>query len=81
MQLIMIECIMCNHYFATKAETGEHRCPKCSTINMRYVFDDSVTDEDVKLVGKIHSEIKDVFCNHGMDDVSDIKILDLIMGK
>ncbi|MEG2985467.1 MAG: hypothetical protein RR835_12250 [Peptostreptococcaceae bacterium] len=81
MELVMIECIICNHYFATKVETGEHRCPKCSEKNMRYIFDDSVTDEEIEIIGKIHSEIKDIFYNHGMDDISDIKILDLIVGK
>ena len=38
-------------------------------------------EEELELVASVYKEIRDVFSNYGMDDVSNIKIIDLIMGK
>lgn len=81
MELMMIECCVCEEVFVTKNETGEHKCPKCDSKNYRYVFDEDVTEEELELVASVYKEIRDVFSNYGMDDVSNIKIIDLIMGK
>lgn len=81
MQLIMTECSMCNYCFGIPAKTGKYTCPSCDEKNMIYVFDDDTTDEEVELASKVLNDIKDVFNSYGMEDISDIKILDLILGK
>ena len=81
MDLIIIECCVCGDRFFVKNETGDNNCPRCNAKNERYVFDKDMTKEKIELVGEIHKEIRDVFDNHGMDDISNIKIVDLILGK
>lgn len=81
MELMMIECCVCEEVFVGKNETGEHKCPKCDSKNCIYVFDEDVTEEELEVVASVYKEIRNVFSNYGMDDVSNIKIIDLIMGK
>ncbi|MGL5569100.1 MAG: hypothetical protein ACRDB9_07655 [Cetobacterium sp.] len=81
MELLLIECIGCGITFGGKNETGEHHCPECNSKNERYIFDEDVTEEEIELACKIHKEIKDVFSTYGVEDVSNIKIMNLILGK
>ena len=49
MELMMIECCVCEEVFVTKNETGEHKCQKCDSKNCIYVFDEDVTEEELGL--------------------------------
>lgn len=80
MELILIECCECGITFAGKNETGEHWCPECKAKNERYIFGEDVTEEEIELACRVHKDIKDVFYSYGFDEVSNIKIMDLILG-
>ena len=81
MELMNIECTDCKISFLVKADSGEYICPECETKNIIYVFDDSIEDQQVELITRAYTEIKDILSKYNMDYIDSLKIFDLLVNK